>query len=76
MKSKEYDSWEWRELRDEVLAEADYTCADCGGRAETAHHRHYRYDILDRSSLVALCWPCHERRHGRDPDSDWDEESY
>jgi hypothetical protein len=63
MNIQQYDTPEWRALRDEVLAEAKYKCAICGNRAWTAHHVHYRNGILDKDALVALCWNCHHAVH-------------
>lgn len=54
-----------------VLAKDNYTCQDCGERGGrlTAHHvqawakvPELRYDV---SNGVALCYPCHDKRHGR-----------
>jgi 5-methylcytosine-specific restriction endonuclease McrA len=68
----QYHSDECVDLRDEVLQSADHICADCGGIAEPTRHTTYRYGIIcPPTYLVALCWECHRRRHGRD---DWDKE--
>jgi 5-methylcytosine-specific restriction endonuclease McrA len=70
MKPWQYESAE--SLRDEVLLAANHICADCGGSAETAHHTTYRYGVIcPPDCLVALCWDCHRRRHGRD---EWDDD--
>ena len=70
---EEYDTLEWRELRDTVLANASYTCADCGSLAEKAHHLSYCQGIIcDERFLVALCWDCHNQRHGRNERTDYD----
>jgi len=56
-----------------VLAKDNYTCQDCGERGGrlTAHHVQawadmpgLRYDV---NNGVALCYPCHDKRHGRTP---------
>jgi len=74
---EEYESWEWQYLRESVLANANYICADCGGLAETAHHLSYRQGIIcDEGFLVALCWDCHNRRHGRNEFGDYGHEDY
>lgn len=61
-------SGEWRRRRYRALADASYTCADCGGRAITAHHVTYKRMGFEKpEDLVALCDDCHRRRHGKSP---------
>ena len=38
-------------------------CRDCGGNAKEYHHESYTPDKW--YDVVALCVPCHRRRHGR-----------
>ena len=59
-----WKSFEWEELREEVLYDAGYVCAECGSRATTVHHRTYAEGIIcDKKHLVALCWNCHRYHH-------------
>jgi hypothetical protein len=76
MKDLAYETAEWRELRDEVISEAGGICQVCGiNIAETAHHRSYCSGVIcPKGLLVAICWPCHTRLHGRDKWDPTDEE--
>jgi len=59
------DSPEWKETRSEVLKRDNYTCQDCGGKAENVHH--LDYDCLETDEeaehCVSLCRDCHRSRH-------------
>jgi hypothetical protein len=65
----------WWALQDQVLAAANWVCADCGWpRAKVAHHTTYKFGVLcPPQYLVALCLQCHKVRHGR---SNWRRENY
>ena len=61
-------NWNWRRVSAIVLKRAGYACEDCRRiRPLQIHHRifrsHGRRDI--ESNLLAICAPCHEKRHGR-----------
>jgi len=62
----------WERLRDRVLRESAYTCAECGHitlALDVDHIRRHNGDprlFWDRSNLQALCHsPCHERKTQR-----------
>jgi 5-methylcytosine-specific restriction protein A len=63
-----YFTRQWKELRAQVLADAAYTCADCGTvqlRLEVDHITPHAGDPLRfwaKSNLQALCPPCHTRK--------------
>ncbi|HMF21459.1 MAG TPA: HNH endonuclease signature motif containing protein [Pseudolabrys sp.] len=62
----------WRERREHILKRANYTCEKCGKRpAAEVHHLTYIriYQELP-SDLVALCKPCHNEIHWRQPAND------
>jgi 5-methylcytosine-specific restriction endonuclease McrA len=66
-----YRTARWRRLRQVVLEEQGYFCAEpgCPRLAEEVHHKVKRADDLslfhDRQNLVAYCRPCHAARTRR-----------
>ena len=66
-----YRQVRWKRLRQQVLVEQGYQCADCGGvRLELdVHHRvkhgGNRGAFFARTNLVALCKACHTARTAR-----------
>lgn len=53
----------WRRRSRGVLRRARWRCADCGGRAEHAHHVTYkRVGREAKGDVVALCAKCHRAR--------------
>lgn len=58
----------WRRIKIEELHKVQGQCAACGGATRTIHHRDYRPRVLrgdDRSALIALCTPCHDKIHNK-----------
>lgn len=68
---KWYYTLAWQHLRRAVLADAAYTCAQCGQvqqKLDVDHIRKHEGDpatFWDRANLQALCAPCHTRKTGR-----------
>ena len=64
-----YRSPEWRKARKAFLTENPY-CVDCGSAANTVDHRTaHRGDMelfWDRSNWQPMCFPCHQRKRGRE----------
>jgi 5-methylcytosine-specific restriction endonuclease McrA len=68
---KFYASKIWRQQRLFALSRDQYSCRDCGGRAEEVHHQISLdsrnisdYSIaLGLDNLVSLCFDCHQKRH-------------
>jgi len=66
-----YNSAIWKQQRLHALRRDQYSCVDCGGRAEEVHHRIELTvtNITDPSvslaldNLVSLCYDCHQKRH-------------
>jgi len=61
-----YQSPHWLRIRLEVLARADYKCADCGQHRSWLHVHHLTYARLGAErlkDLQALCPSCHAKRH-------------
>ena len=55
----------WRVLSAAVLKRDRYVCQYCGGRATQAHHLTYEHVFHELLfELVAVCFRCHEERHG------------
>jgi len=53
----------WRTIRARVLQRDGHVCRGCGGRANQAHHRNYRSDVLagvNDVHIVSMCNDCHE----------------
>ncbi len=61
---EEYESPEWQEIRDERLEYDEWTCQDCGIKAEHVHH--LKYPARSIHDCISLCEECHLKRHGRD----------
>jgi 5-methylcytosine-specific restriction endonuclease McrA len=65
-----YKSKPWRSVRDEVRRRDQYTCHDCGARAEEVHHIieltpeniHDPNIALNPDNLMSLCGDCHKKR--------------
>ncbi len=58
----------YRYISATVMKSQNFRCADCKGiRPLSCHHKilrsHGRIDSA--ANLIALCTPCHEKRHGR-----------
>ena len=67
-----YKSRDWKALRYYVLARNNFRCAECGGKAETAHHRTYdRGTLCPPEDLQAVCWPCHNKIEERVKRARW-----
>lgn len=64
-----YDA-EWRKVRDKFLADHPW-CMDCGAQSEVAHHEHRKRagGSDNPGNLIALCRPCHSRRHAKTQES-------
>lgn len=59
---------DWKRKRALVLKRDAYKCAFCGCRATQVHHKRYAPKNVGREPiewLVAICEPCHRRKHGR-----------
>jgi 5-methylcytosine-specific restriction protein A len=63
-----YRTAPWRRLRDQVLRESNYTCAQCGHVQVDLEVDHIvRHDgnvtlFWSRANLQPLCKPCHTRK--------------
>jgi 5-methylcytosine-specific restriction endonuclease McrA len=77
-RAKFYDSAEWRDLRDAVIARDNYECQWCKaeGRVTNASNAILEVDhikpleqfpdyALDPDNLRTLCKDCHNKRHHR-----------
>lgn len=54
----------WKSQRNYNIEFFGGRCALCGRKAETAHHRSYRYKgERENEDLTALCWDCHKLFH-------------
>lgn len=57
----------WFRLRKRVMAKWHQKCADCGAKAEQAHHimpvSLYPELQLVEGNIIALCGNCHQKRH-------------
>jgi 5-methylcytosine-specific restriction enzyme A len=66
-----YCTLRWTRLRQQVLVEAVFTCAQCGRIAQDLQVDHIRKHesqpglFWDRANLQALCLPCHTRKTRR-----------
>lgn len=69
-----YNSMAWRDTRDSVMRENNYTCAICNnknGAAEIVHHKTWLNpnninDInisLSKDNLIPVCRTCHANIH-------------
>jgi len=67
-----YKSFEWEELRQEVIDRELGTCEECG--MDDIHHIHHktykRFGNEKLSDLQGLCETCHKEKHGLEP---WEE---
>lgn len=64
---------DWSKRRKSVLKRDDYTCQNCGDRGgpygDTELHADHvvpksKGGTHDRTNLLTLCKPCHEKKHG------------
>ena len=56
----------WRAIRDEIIKRAKGACEDCGAKTRflQVHHLTYRRAGKELpTDLLALCDPCHKKRH-------------
>lgn len=56
----------WKVLRQAVLERDGYVCRECGGKANTVHHK--QYGLIGEGDLISVCPSCHMRLHGLDPE--------
>jgi len=54
-------------LKKAVLKKADYICAKCGSKANTAHHKKYRnrWSESEINDCIAVCNKCHREIHNK-----------
>jgi|TARA_Y100000034_G_scaffold103482_1_gene129050 5-methylcytosine-specific restriction endonuclease McrA len=58
------NSPEWKEKRDEIMAENEFICQKCGCMANHVHHLTYKnFGNESREDLMCLCKECHEEEH-------------
>jgi 5-methylcytosine-specific restriction endonuclease McrA len=57
----------WHAFRRRVLARDGYRCRDCGDtQSLEVHHCTYeRFGHEQLADCIALCYSCHQKRHGR-----------
>ena len=71
---EQYRLPQWQKKRATILAYSKCRCQVCGAQDQQIHI-HHSYYIKGRRvwdypncSLIAVCWSCHERIHGKDTD--------
>ena len=61
------DSDEWKAKRQHVLERSQNQCERCGAAASEVHHLSYQQVGQEPlSDLIAICYWCHQREHGRE----------
>lgn len=68
---KFYQSKQWKELRNYIMAKYNYLCTNCGEPAKIVHHIEHLNEhnindpnvTLNEANLTPLCQDCHNSIH-------------